>query len=45
MQATIQTKYGKNVPATDIEAVYQALVKQGYVKINGEKVSYTLPAS
>lgn len=42
--STIHAKCGKNIPAADIEAVYKGLVKQGYVKVNGTKVSYALPA-
>ncbi len=30
--------------ATDIEAVYKGLVARGYVKVDGAKVSYDLPA-
>lgn len=38
-------KCGKEIPAADIEAVFEALVKRGYVKVNGAKVSYALPAA
>jgi hypothetical protein len=41
--STIYAKCGKDIPAADIEAVYNGLVKQGYVKVNGAKVSYALP--
>jgi len=41
--STIHAKCGKDIPVADIEAVYKGLVKQGYVKVNGTKVSYTLP--
>lgn len=42
--STIHAKCGKDVPVADIEAVYKGLVKRGYVKINGPKVTYVLPA-
>lgn len=45
MQATLQTKYGKSLPEAEIDAVYETLVKQGHVIINGRKISYVLPAS
>ena len=40
----IQAKCGKDTLAADIEAVYQGLMSRGYVKVNGAKVSYDLPA-
>jgi hypothetical protein len=42
--STIHAKCGKDVPVTEIEAVFGELVKRGYVKVNGAKVSYALPA-
>ena len=42
--STIHAKCGKDTPVTQIEAVYNGLVKRGYVKVNGTKVSYALPA-
>lgn len=42
--STIHAKCGKDIPVADIEAVYKGLVKLGYVKVNGTKVSYALPA-
>lgn len=45
LRSTIHARCGKNMPATKIDAVYNALVKHGYVKINGAKVTYALPAS
>lgn len=42
IQATIYGKCGKNIPTTSIDAVYEALVKQGHVIVNGAKVSYML---
>lgn len=43
LRSTIHAKCGKELPASDIEAVYEALVKRGYVKVDGQKVTYTLP--
>lgn len=45
MQATLGAKYGKNISPSELDAVYEALVKRGYVVVNGEKVSYALPAA
>lgn len=42
--STIHAQCGKQIPVTEIEAVFEALVQRGYVKVNGEKVSYMLPA-
>jgi len=42
--ATVQGKCGKGVSSGELESVYDALVKRGYVHVNGGKVSYTLPA-
>ena len=42
--STIHAKCGKDTLATDIEAVYKGLVARGYVKVDGAKVSYDLPA-
>jgi hypothetical protein len=41
----IQVRIGKDAPSEKVDAVYNGLVKLGYVKINGEQVSYALPAS
>lgn len=43
--STIHAKCGKDVPVAEIEAVFGELVKRGYVKVNGTKVSYALPAA
>lgn len=43
LRSTIHAKCGKELPASDIETVYEALVKRGYVKVNGQKVTYTFP--
>jgi hypothetical protein len=41
LRSTIHARCGKDLPNAEIDAVWQALLKQGYIKINGEKVSYT----
>lgn len=43
LRNAIQAQCGKESPATVINAVYAALQKQGYVKLNGDKVTYSLP--
>jgi len=43
--STIHARCGKELPAADIDAVYEALVKRGYVKVDGAKVTYALPAA
>lgn len=43
LRSTIHAKCGKKLPIADIDAVYEALVKNGYVKVNGQKVTYALP--
>lgn len=43
--STIHAKCGKEIPTADIEAVFDGLVKRGYVKVNGAKVSYALPVA
>ncbi|MGX9726871.1 MAG: PIN domain-containing protein [Candidatus Electronema sp. VV] len=45
LRNVIQGRLGKDTPAAKVDAVYNGLVKLGYVKINGEKVSYALPAA
>jgi hypothetical protein len=45
LRSTIHARCGKEVPAAEIDAVLKALVKRGYVKVNGEKVIYTLPGA
>ncbi|MDO9470610.1 MAG: hypothetical protein Q7J23_07810, partial [Nitrosomonas sp.] len=45
LMSTIHAKFGKNTLAVDIEAVYKGLMSRGYVKVNGTKVSYELPAT
>ncbi|MGR0480745.1 MAG: PIN domain-containing protein [Candidatus Electronema sp. V4] len=45
LRSTIHARCGKNRPESEIDAVWSALLKRGHVKINGEKVSYALPAA
>ena len=45
LRKVVQVRLGKDTPAAKVDAVYNGLVKLGYVKINGEKVSYALPSS
>jgi hypothetical protein len=42
LRSTIHARCGKEVPATDIDAVYEALLERGYVKLDGTKVTYAL---
>ena len=44
LRSTIHARCGKDLPAADIDAVYDALVQRGYVKVDGAKVTYSLPA-
>lgn len=41
--STIHAKCGKELASSKIEAVYEALVKRGYVKVEGTRVAYSLP--
>jgi hypothetical protein len=43
LRSTIHAVCGKETSSTDIDAVFDALEKKGYVKINGLKVTYALP--
>jgi hypothetical protein len=43
--STLHATCGKETPPSEIEALFDQLVKRGYVKINGAKVTYELPAS
>jgi hypothetical protein len=45
LRSTIHAKCGRELPVSEIDAVYEALVKRGYVKLNGDKVTYSLPAA
>jgi hypothetical protein len=40
---TIHARCGKDLAATRIEGIYAELVKKGFVKVDGAKVSYSLP--
>lgn len=44
LRRTIHARCGKERPAADIDAVYEALVERGYVTVDGAKVTYSLPA-
>ncbi|MBS0298818.1 MAG: hypothetical protein JSR32_02615 [Proteobacteria bacterium] len=44
LMSTIHAKCGKDILVADIEAVYKGLMSRGYIKVNGAKVSYDLPA-
>ena len=43
--STIQAKCGKELASSEIDAVYEALIKMGYIKIDGAKISYLLPTT
>jgi hypothetical protein len=43
--STIHARCGKDIPSSDIDAVYEALVKQGYVRVEGTKITYALPVA
>ncbi len=43
--STIHARCGKDIPSSDIDAVYKSLIKQEYVKVEGTKVTYSLPAA
>jgi hypothetical protein len=42
--STIHAKCGKDTLAADIEAVYKGLISRGYIKVDGAKITYHLPA-
>jgi hypothetical protein len=44
LRSTIHARCGKECSAADIDAVYDALVKSGYVTVDGSKVMYSLPS-
>jgi hypothetical protein len=44
LMSTIHAKCGKDISVIDMKAVFEELIKRGYVKVDGEKVSYALPA-
>lgn len=41
--STIRATLGKDVSAVEADRVYQALCKRGFVKLKGQKVTYSLP--
>lgn len=41
---SLHVRLGKTLPASIIDVVCSELVKRGYVKVNGSKVTYALPA-
>lgn len=43
--STIHAKCGKDIPAKEIQSVFEGLVDRGYVKVNGTKITYALPAT
>lgn len=43
LRSTIHARCGKDLPAADIDAVYEGLVERGYVSVVGKKVAYALP--
>jgi hypothetical protein len=46
LKSTIYSKCGKGLSSADVDAIYEALVKRGYVKIiNGQKVTYAFPVA
>ena len=44
LRSTIHARCGKERSTADINAVYETLIKRGYVKVDGAKVTYALPA-
>ena len=44
LKSTMQARCGSEVPADRIEALYAALVERGYVRVEGTKLEYSLPA-
>ncbi|NMG74754.1 PIN domain-containing protein [Aromatoleum diolicum] len=45
LHSTLHAKLGKTLPASTIDVVCSELVKRGYVKVNGNKVTYALPSA
>lgn len=43
LKSTMQARCGKDVAPAVVNAVFQQMVKKGFVKVDGEKVSYSLP--
>lgn len=44
LKSTIHARCGRHISAETIDAVYAALIERGYVKVDGEKLIYELPA-
>ncbi|MFP5421260.1 MAG: PIN domain-containing protein [Gammaproteobacteria bacterium] len=44
LTSTINSIFQKKLPAQEVELLVEGLKKKGLIKINGEKVSYSLPA-
>lgn len=42
---TVQAKCGKDLPKKDIDTVIEELMKKGYVKVIGTKITYNLPST
>lgn len=45
LHSTLHAKLGKELPASTIDVVCSELVKRGYVKVSGNKVTYALPSA
>jgi len=45
LRSTLQATCGKQLPASQIEKVFQELVKRGWVTVSGASVTYNLPKS
>ncbi|MBP6582748.1 MAG: hypothetical protein KA204_04650 [Chromatiaceae bacterium] len=43
LRSTLQATCGKQLPASQIERVFQELVKRGWVTVSGASVTYNLP--
>lgn len=45
LMSTMQARCGKEVPPSIIDAIFAKLVKRGFVKVNGTKITYAPPES
>jgi hypothetical protein len=45
LMSTMQARCGKEVPSSIIDAIFAKLVKRGFVKVNGTKITYAPPES
>jgi hypothetical protein len=43
LKSTMQARCGKDVAPSIVNSIFQKMVTKGFVKIDGEKVSYSLP--